>query len=62
MTPIVYLIIFTSIGMLSDKDSMALVAIPTANQVECVTAGNIAVNKFGGGTKRVEFVCVQGVK
>lgn len=52
-------IIFMSIGMMSDKDSMALTNIPGFKTVqECQKAGAEAVKTFGGGTKRAEFVCV----
>jgi hypothetical protein len=53
------LILFVTIGPLSEKDSMALTNVTGfANQAACVAAGQAAVAKFGTGTKRADFVCV----
>jgi len=53
------LILFVTIGAMSDKDSMALTNVPGfQNVAECQAAGSEAVRKFGTGTKRAEFVCV----
>ena len=57
------LVIFVTIGAMSNKDSMALTNIPGfGTQQECQTAGQLAVNKFGTGTKRADFVCVSQKK
>lgn len=54
------LILFVTIGALSDKDSMALTNVPGfTNKAQCELAGENGVAKFGKGTKRAEFVCVE---
>jgi len=53
------LIIFMSIGAMSDKDSMALTSVPMANEQVCRAAGNLAVETFGKGTKSAKYVCVR---
>lgn len=52
------LILFMSIGALSDKDSMALTTVAFPVQQQCVAAGDAAVKKFGTGTKNAAYVCV----
>lgn len=57
------LILFVTIGAMSDKDSMAITNVTGfANQASCEAAGRAAVSKFGSGTKRADFVCVAVVK
>ena len=54
------LILFVTIGAMSDKDSMALTNVPGfVVQAECEAAGKAAVSKFGAGTKRADYVCVR---
>lgn len=54
------LILFVTIGPISDKDSMALTNVPGfISQAECDQAGRIAIAEFGTGTKRAAFVCVK---
>lgn len=54
------LILFVTIGAISDKDSMALTNVPGfADKAQCITAGAAAVKEFGTGTKRAAFVCVE---
>lgn len=53
------LILFVTIGAISDKDSMALTNVPGFTvRAQCETAGQEAVSKFGTGTKRAAYVCV----
>ncbi len=53
------LILFMSIGPLSEKDSMALTSIPGFyKQEDCINAGKAAVLAFDKGTKDGKFVCV----
>ncbi len=52
------LILFISIGMLSDKDSMTITNVPFKSKEECVVAGQAAKHEFDKGTKEVKFVCV----
>ena len=53
------LILFVTIGALSEKDSMALTNVTGfATQQHCQAAGRAAVEEFGKGTKRAVFVCV----
>lgn len=52
------LILFVSIGALSDKDSMAMNNIVFKTRIECETAGSQAKSTFEKGTKQVQFVCV----
>ena len=53
------LILFMSIGVMSDKDSMALTSIPGFyKQEDCMNAGKAAVQTFARGTKDGKFVCV----
>ena len=57
------LILFVTIGAISDKDSMALTNVPGfSNRTQCETAGRLAISKFASGTKRAEFVCVEQSK
>lgn len=57
------LILFMSIGMLSEKDSMALTSIyGFKTQAECEAAGRAAVTTFEKGTKDGKFVCVRQTK
>jgi hypothetical protein len=52
------LILFVTIGPLSDRDSMALTnVVGFKDQAACETAGRAAVAKFGAGTKRADFIC-----
>lgn len=52
------LILFVTIGGLSDKDSMALTnVVGFKDAAACEAAGRAAVAKFGTGTKRADFVC-----
>ncbi len=54
------LILFVTVGMLSEKDSMALTSVPGfSDRAQCDAAGKAAAAKFGTGTKRAEFVCVE---
>ena len=53
------LILFVTIGAISDKDSMALTNVPGfVDSDQCKAAGRAAVEAFGTGTKRAAFVCV----
>jgi len=52
------LILFVSIGAMSDKDSMAITHIPFKTLTECQTAGVQSKSVFDKGTKQVQFVCV----
>ena len=57
------LILFVTIGAISDKDSMALTNVPGfTTRAQCEAAGKAGVSKFGTGTKRAEFVCVEQTK
>ena len=54
------LILFVTIGAMSDKDSMALTNVPGfAAREQCEAAGKAAVAAFGTGTKRALHVCVE---
>ena len=53
------LILFVSIGMLSDKDSMALTSVEFTSEVNCKQAGQQAVSTFNKGTKDVKFICAK---
>ena len=53
------LILFMSIGAMSDKDSMALTSVPMANEQACHVAGKAAVVAFDKGTKSAKYVCVR---
>ena len=57
------LILFVTVGPISDMDSMALTNVPgfTSN-VQCAAAGEAAVSEFSTGTKRASFVCVEQAK
>ena len=56
------LILFAHIGMLSEKDSMALTSVPGfRSQQECVAAGKTA-EKMATGTKVMKFICVEVIK
>lgn len=53
------LILFMSIGMMSDKDSMALTNVPGfATQASCTMAGDTAIKAFYKGTKEAKYICV----
>lgn len=53
------LILFMSIGIMSEKDSMALTNVPGfMSKAHCEAAGKTAVSEFEAGTKRARFVCV----
>ncbi len=53
------LILFVTIGAMSDKDSMALTNVPGfKNKESCEAAGRASVGKFDTGTKRASYVCV----
>ena len=57
------LILFVTIGAMSDKDSMALTNVPGFTvRAECENAGRAAVSRFGTGTKRADYVCVEQKK
>ena len=57
------LILFAHVGMMSDKDSMALTSVPGfRNQPECVTAGKTAEKMAAGTTKVMKFICVEVTK
>ena len=57
------LILFAHVGMLSDKDSMALTSVPGfRTQQECVTAGKAAEKMAAGTTKVMKFICVEVTK
>lgn len=57
------LIIFMSIGALSDKDSMAIGTIPGfVSEQECAAAGRKATSEFARGTKDGKFVCIARTK
>ena len=57
------LILFAHVGMLSDKDSMALTSVPEfRTQPECVTAGKAAEKMAAGTTKVMKFICVEVTK
>lgn len=57
------LILFVTMGAISSNDSMALINVPGfTSKVQCEQAGKIATAKFGTGTKRSEFVCVEQSK
>ena len=54
------LILFVTIGVISDKDSMALTSVPGfVVRDQCEAAGKAAVAAFGTGTKRAAYVCVE---
>lgn len=54
------LILFVSIGAMSEQDSMALTNVVGFHAKEtCEVAGKAAVQKFGIGTKRADYICVQ---
>lgn len=54
------LILFVTIGAISDKDSMALTNVPGfVSRDQCDAAGRAAVKEFGTGTKRAAYVCVE---
>ena len=57
------LILFAHVGMMSDKDSMALTSVPGfRTQSECVTAGKAAEKMAAGTTKVMKFTCVEVTK
>lgn len=54
------LILFVTIGAISDKDSMALTNVPGfTDRAQCEAAGRSAVAEFGKGTKRAAYVCAE---
>lgn len=54
------LILFAHVGMMSDKDSMALTNVTGfVTQQECVTAGENAKKMTSGTTKVMKYTCVQ---
>lgn len=54
------LIIFVTVGPLSDSDSMALTTVQgITSKAACEAAGKEAVSKFATGTKRAAFICVE---
>lgn len=57
------LVIFVHAGILSQKDSMALVTVPGFNSdVQCQKAGKESENLGKSTTKDVKFVCLQRSK
>jgi len=56
ITPVWYMVLFLSIGAMSEKDSMAMVAVPFATQQSCKVAGDKAVSTFERGTKDAKFI------
>jgi len=57
------LVLFAHVGMMSDKDSMALTSVPGfRTQQECVTAGKAAEKMAFGTTKVMKFICVEVTK
>jgi hypothetical protein len=57
------LILFAHVGMMSDKDSMALTSVPGfRTQQECVAAGKTAEKMASGTTKVMKFTCVEVTK
>jgi hypothetical protein len=57
------LILFAHVGMMSDKDSMALTSVPGfRNQPECLAAGKAAEKMARGTTKVMKFTCVEVTK
>jgi hypothetical protein len=57
------LVLFAHVGMMSDKDSMALTSVPGfRTQPECVTAGKAAEKMAAGTTKVMKFICVEVTK
>ena len=54
------LILFSHVGMMSDKDSMALTSVPGfRTQQECAAAGKAAEKMTFGTTKVMKFTCVE---
>ena len=57
------LILFAHVGMMSDKDSMALTSVPGfRTQQECAAAGKAAEKMAAGTTKVMKFTCVEVTK
>lgn len=57
------LILFAHVGMMSDKDSMALTSVPGfRTQQECQTAGENAKKMAGGTTKVIKYTCAEVTK
>ncbi len=57
------LVLFAHVGMMSDKDSMALTSVSGfRTQPECVTAGKAAEKMAAGTTKVMKFICVEVTK
>lgn len=57
------LILFAHVGMMSDKDSMALTSVPSfRSQQECVAAGKAAEKMVTATTKVMKFICVEVTK
>lgn len=54
------LILFAYVGMMSDKDSMALTSVPGfRTQAECKAAGDVAKKMATGTTKVIQYTCVE---
>jgi hypothetical protein len=54
------LILFAHVGMMSDKDSMALTNVTGfRTQAECRTAGEEAKKMASGTTKVMKYTCVE---
>jgi len=53
------LILLIYVGMLSDKDSVAITSIPFPNQQLCEQAGQASKKLVQGTTKAQSYVCVK---
>lgn len=57
------LILFAHVGMMSDKDSMALTSVPGfRTQAECQAAGKAAEKMTTATTKVMKYICVEVTK
>jgi hypothetical protein len=57
------LILFAHVGIMSDKDSMALTNVAGfRTQQECRAAGEEAKKMAGGTTKVIKYTCVEVTK
>lgn len=57
------LVLFAHVGMMSDKDSMALTnVVGFKSQAECTAAGDRAVKMASGTTKVIKYTCMEVVK
>jgi len=57
------LILFAYVGMMSDRDSLALTSVPGfQTQQECAAAGKTAERMVIGTTKVMKFNCVEVAK